>query len=451
MNFYKTVTDNNLFNKNETILAAVSGGADSVAMLHLINSIKVNLSLNIKVIHFNHHLRDKNSDLDAQFVKEISDNLELDSKVIDLDVINYSKVQKKGIEESARYLRYSHLKEEMKNQNADKIAVAHNQDDKIETILLNIMRGTGLTGLSPLNYNNNNIIRPMLDTSKSDILRYLSENNIPFRLDESNIENHYSRNKVRNQLLPYIKENFNSNIISAIENLSSIAQETNNFLTSYTNNWIANNIKNNVADINDLKTLSPAIKHLVIREMIKEFKGSFVDITLSEITRIDNFINSGKPFKTALIGGNGYAVSNGTSFYIEDKASNIIQSFTYELNTSIYIPELKLFVTIEKVQHPAFNLNDFYFIKTNDAKLYIKSIDNKTKSEYISPLGMQGKKKKISDILKDKKVPLKERNNTFILADQQGNNLWIPGIITSELARLKTNNYSTLYKISIKS
>jgi len=454
MNILEIIEKENLINKGEKIIVSVSGGADSIALLHILYSVKNILDIKIIVAHFNHHLRGNDSDTDANFVKKLADNLNLKSFIIDLDVKSHSLENKKGTEESARELRYLHLNKIMQEERAHKIATAHTKDDKVETILMNILRGSGIKGLVGLNYKSNFIIKPLISFKKDEILNYLSENNIAYRTDASNFENKFTRNKIRNLLIPFIKNNFNYNIENSLENLSEISNETLKFIYNYSDKFITENYFDNKISNDKILKESLIIRYHVIRKIIKKEKGNYENVSLAEIKRIENLLREKKHFKTELNGGELYATSDGVFFYITQKKEvhNSEKTFYYQLDLDkgTYIPELEINIKSFKAKELCFSQDRFYFMANENKKFFINSIDKNSKNLYFSPLGMKGKKKKISDILKDKKIPLDERNNYFILLDENNNLLWIPDIITSELGKIDKNNMKNIYALIIE-
>ena len=230
---------------NEHIVLAVSGGPDSIAMLEIINTligpdtIKSLNHFNVIVAHLNHSLREDESEQDAQFVLERCQKLGINCIVKRLDINEVAKQTGQSIETAARNARYEFLTEVCRIHNCKYLATAHHADDNAETILHRIIRGTGINGLSgiqPIRYADNSekitIVRPLIGLTRRQIEKYLETNNITSRNDSSNLSNDYTRNCLRNKLIPEIENSFNPNFKQALNNLGNIAADTSELLNS---------------------------------------------------------------------------------------------------------------------------------------------------------------------------------------------------------------------------
>jgi len=230
----KTIKKYNLIENGDKIVVGVSGGPDSICLLHVLYSLKGELGIEIYVAHINHMIREV-ADSETEYVKEFCKNLKIECFTKKVDIINLAKEEKKGTEETGRKVRYEFFNEVLEKTGSNKIATAHNSNDKIETIILNILRGSGLSGLKGIEPNRDNkYIRPLIETEREKIEKYCEENNLNPKYDESNDENIYSRNKVRNEVIPYIKKEFNQNILKTINRLSEVATEEDEFLRKLT-------------------------------------------------------------------------------------------------------------------------------------------------------------------------------------------------------------------------
>ncbi|MBQ9757671.1 MAG: tRNA lysidine(34) synthetase TilS [Clostridia bacterium] len=231
---FETVCEHNMINRGERILAAVSGGADSVCMLHVLNALKTSLGFSIYCAHLNHGLRGEAADRDERFVVELCGKLDIPVFTKTVDVRAFAEKEKLTLEEAGRVLRYEFFDELSKRHRIEKIATAHNKNDNAETVLMRVFRGTGIDGLCGISYRREDgVIRPLLDTRRYEIEEYCRENNLSFCTDETNNENEYTRNKIRNELLPYLAENFNSDIVDSLFRLSENAKEDGEFLSGY--------------------------------------------------------------------------------------------------------------------------------------------------------------------------------------------------------------------------
>ncbi len=184
------------------VLCAVSGGADSVCLLHLLSQRE---DISLLAAHFNHQLRGKEADRDEQFVRELCEKWSIPLTVGRGDVKAFARQEKRSIEEAARTLRYAFLFQQAEAKGCDKIATAHNADDNAETMLLSLIRGTGITGLTGIPFRRENIVRPLLSMTRCEILSYLEEHQIPHREDSSNRDETYARNKLRAKVMPVLR------------------------------------------------------------------------------------------------------------------------------------------------------------------------------------------------------------------------------------------------------
>ena len=225
--FLQTINKYNLIETGDRIVLGVSGGPDSISMLVLLNELKKDLNFEIVVAHVNHGIREK-AKLDEDYVRKFCQKLNVKFYLLNIDIKKIAKKEKIGLEEAGRKVRYNFFEEILEKENANKIAVAHNKNDKVETIIMNIMRGCGISGLKGISPKQGFYIRPLIEVSRKEIEEF-SKNLNPCH-DETNDENEFTRNKIRNIAIPYIKKEFNPNIIQGITNLSEIATEQENFI-----------------------------------------------------------------------------------------------------------------------------------------------------------------------------------------------------------------------------
>lgn len=270
----KTIKDNNLINEGDKIVIGVSGGPDSICLLHLLNNLKDTLKITIYVAHINHSIREV-ADMETKYVQDFCKKIGVECFVKKEDILSLAKKQKKGTEEVGRQVRYSFFDEVLEKTNSNKIATAHNSNDRAETVILNILRGSGISGLKGIEaIRDQKYIRPLINTDRESIERYCEENNLEPKIDETNKENIYTRNKVRNVVIPYIKKEFNQNIIKTINRLSTVATEENDYLMKITKQEYANisNIENDIItlDLKRFNNLELVIKRRLILYTINE-------------------------------------------------------------------------------------------------------------------------------------------------------------------------------------
>ena len=230
----QTIKKYNLIENGDRLVIGVSGGPDSICLLHVLNELKSELNFKIYVAHINHMIREE-ADSETEYVKEFCEKLGIECYIKRIDVVKIANNLKKGTEETGRQIRYEFFNEILEKTNSNKISTAHNSNDKVETIIMNILRGSGLSGLKGIEpIRDRKFIRPLIETSREEIEKYCIDNNLSPKIDKSNNENIYTRNKVRNVVVPYIKQEFNPNILKTINRLSEVATEENEYLNKIT-------------------------------------------------------------------------------------------------------------------------------------------------------------------------------------------------------------------------
>lgn len=227
----ETIIKYDLIRPEDKIVLGVSGGPDSTAMLICLNELSKEMNFKIAVCHINHGIRE-NAKLDEEYVKRLCKELNVPCFVLHANVIEEAKKQKRGIEETGRIIRYNFFEEVMQKENFNKIAIAHNKNDNVETIIMNVLRGSGTSGLKGIEPKSGKYIRPLIEIPREEIEKFTSKYNP--RHDESNDENEYTRNKIRNIVIPYVKKEFNPNIVETITRLSSISKEETEYLDKIT-------------------------------------------------------------------------------------------------------------------------------------------------------------------------------------------------------------------------
>lgn len=229
-----TIKKYDLINENDKIICGVSGGPDSICMLDILKDLKEELKFELIVCHVNHLIREE-AISDEEYVVNYCKVNNIKCYVERIDVKKYADNNKQGTEEAGRNVRYDFFEEILQKEGANKIAIAHNKNDKIETIIMNMLRGSGISGLKGIEpKRENKYIRPLIETERTSIEEYCEEKNLRPRIDKTNFINDCTRNKIRNVVIPYIKNEFNPNIINTMDRLSSIIEEENRYLEKIT-------------------------------------------------------------------------------------------------------------------------------------------------------------------------------------------------------------------------
>ncbi|MFA5092988.1 MAG: tRNA lysidine(34) synthetase TilS [Candidatus Omnitrophota bacterium] len=290
-NFQETIKKYNLIQKNDKLLVGVSGGPDSLALLFQLNNLKNKLNLTLHIAHLDHGLR-KDSHRDLQFVQKLADQLDIP---ITIKKINPKLLKNKGsLEEVCREVRQDFFIQTAKKIKANKIALGHNLNDQAETVLMRILRGTGLSGLSGIwpkrEIRNIIFIRPLIETSRSEIERYLKRKKINPCLDPTNHEELFFRNKIRYHLIPILKEKYNQNIVEVLASLADNTAYDYEYLDQVTKNNLKGNLKH--LNIKKLLKLHPAILRLKIRQGISNLQGDTRRIGFVHIKEVEDLLKN---------------------------------------------------------------------------------------------------------------------------------------------------------------
>lgn len=277
-----TINKYNLIQKGDKIVIGVSGGPDSMCLLDSLYYLKDKLNIEIFVAHINHMIR-KEADEETEYVKDYCKNKNIKCYVKKVEVEKLAKEQKLGTEEMGRKIRYEFFKEIAKKENANKIATAHNLNDNVETVLLNLLRGTGVSGLKGIEIkrieNDLEYIRPIRECERKEIEEYCEKQKLNPKIDKTNLESIYNRNKVRNDLIPYLKREFNPNILEGINRLSDIAREEEEYFDEiitkqYEELKIGENLNEVILDLNKFNNLNKVIKSRLIIYTINKVNGN---------------------------------------------------------------------------------------------------------------------------------------------------------------------------------
>ena len=276
----ETIKKYKLIENGDKIILAVSGGPDSVSMLDILYKIQQNKKIDFKIVvaHVNHMIRREATD-DANYVQKICKERNIEFYLKSIDVKKIANNNKIGTEEAGRKERYKFFDELAKKTNANKIAIAHNKNDNVETVFMHILRGTGINGLKGIEPKRGKYIRPLIECERKEIEKYCEENNLEPRIDKTNFENIYTRNKIRNIVIPYIQKEFNQNIIETIDRLSKLVAEEEEYMerqikNTYQNLLILETKKEIQLDLKKFNMQEKVIKSRLILYTITRIFGS---------------------------------------------------------------------------------------------------------------------------------------------------------------------------------
>jgi len=425
----ETIKRENLIQKGHKIVVAVSGGPDSVAMLHALYSLK-DYDLTLYVCHLNHNYRGEASDGDAAYVKELSDSLGLESFIFSEDIEAYSKAHKLSFEEGARERRYALFEEVKEKTGADKIAVAQNMNDQAETLLMRLFRGSGLEGLTSIKYQRGYIIRPILECSRAAIEQYCEDHHLMTRTDHTNFETDYTRNKIRLDLLPYIKEHFNPNIIESLYQTSDLLKEDLNFIEKHVNQIYAELDKKILIEA---LPKDRAILSRLIRKIVENETGSLKGVSYDQIDRVIKLIHMPHGNRVSIKGLDFQKSYDHLIYYVADSdpSSDILtEDKAFEGKFArVFIGQGGIQIDADKIKGPL-------------------RVRTRRPGDKFRPLGMKGRKK-LKDFFIDLKIPAHERDQIYLVCDDE-NIIWVVGYRMSEDYKVTSDTTNKLH-LSYKS
>ena len=422
----KFIEEKKLFNLQDKILVALSGGADSVALLRVLQS----LGYICECAHCNFHLRGLESDRDETFVRQLCEKQRILLHVTHFDTSAYAKDHHLSIEMAARELRYEWFEHIRKEIGASVIAVAHHRDDSVETFLLNLMRGAGINGLRGIPVKNGKIVRPLLSVSREDILDYLQAIHQEYVTDSTNLEDEYMRNKIRLNILPAMKE-VNPSIMETIQETTFRFSEISNIYQQDRTEAIAHKVTSTSPElfrISLVDVLDDVAPLSLLHEILfpKGFNGS----QIQDIYRTLSSSQSGKRFFSA-----EWEVLRDRE-YIWIKKKTPTQS----------IPEIMM----EEIERtPSFVIPRDKHIACLDADKINRplTIRKWERGDKFVPLGMNGKKN-VSDYLTDKKYSLFQKENQYVVCCGE-DIVWLVNERTDHRYRI-TDNTQRIMLIQIK-
>ncbi len=408
------IAEEKLFDLTDRLLVGVSGGADSVLLLHLLSEIGVDCG----IAHCNFNLRGKESNDDELFVRELAHEYSLPFHLKSFDTKQYAKKNGISIEMAARDLRYEWFDKIRKEADYKYIAIAHHLDDSIETMLLNLVRGTGIRGLVGIRTKNKSVVRPLLFLKRTEIEQFMYNSNLAYRTDSSNNELIFKRNKIRQQILPIFEE-LNPKIRQTMQaNLNRFAEIETIYLQSIEQKkaeCISVQKTKTYININKFKKLDS--KHTYLYEFIKVYGFTKTQVD-SIIQSLD--AESGKKFNTS-----SYCLIKDRNKLIISEIANS-EKMVITINEEQKILKIPLnmqFVVIQKNEE---------FELVRKAKIVMLDFDKlsfpltlrKWKAgDWFVPLGMKNRKK-VSDFLIDKKIDLIDKQNVYVL-ESSNNIIWI--------------------------
>ena len=394
----KTLINNNLVSDKDRVLIGLSGGADSVFLVYALKILSEEIGFEIGACHIEHGIRGSESVHDMEFSKKLCTVLNIPFYAKQFNVPAISDEQKISIETAARNIRYSYFEEVCKKYGFNLIATAHHKDDKIETILMNILRGCSLRGYAGIEYKNGSVIRPLLDIKKGEILAFCTEKNIEYCIDSTNEDTDYTRNRVRHIILPVLKET-NPSFEDGILRQSEIFSCEDDFLNSEAEKFPVDEGIN----LSEFSILHKAIRRRVIYKYIEGIKGNRKDISYRDVENALSICESGKTGSRCYIAGSLEGIVSYGKFFIREKMYSASFEYKISLGETIEIKEAGMKITLAST-------GGNFKISAGDTV----AVRSRRDGDAFYPVGMNGSKK-VKDYLIDKKIPADKRMEIPIL------------------------------------
>ncbi len=435
--FIQYVKEHNLFENNQTILLAVSGGIDSMILCDLF--LKSNFKF--AIAHCNFHLRGEESNRDERFVREYAQKNNIKIHVKDFDTYSYMKEKGKSMQVSAREMRYSWFNELLKEEGYSYIATGHHIDDSIETFFMNILRGTGIAGLHGILQKVNLVIHPLLFTGRAEIVNYQKENKLEFVEDSSNATTKYTRNKIRHELIPLVKEiapNFDKIISKEIERF----RETEVVFRSVINDAKTEllEIENQTIKISIEKLKSYVPQKIFMYEILSDFGFNEATINSIEDALLET---SGKQFYSEthrLVKDRDYLL------IVKNKPQNLNQYLIDESQTSVYSPIILHMEILKDLQYVKIPKNKEVAMLDYDKLTFPLILRKWKKGDSFFPYGLQGEKK-ISEFYKNLKYSILDKENQWLLCSEN-DIIWVVGQRIDDRYKI-TKSTKTIFKIEL--
>jgi tRNA(Ile)-lysidine synthase len=442
-----------LLARGDRVLVAVSGGPDSVALLHLLYELRGELELHLEVAHLQHGIRGAEGQEDARFVAALAAEMELPFHVKEVNLLQIKSAARKGnLEALARDERYRFFAAVARERRLGKIATAHTQDDQAETMLMWLLRGSGLKGLggiAPMHQLDRTnmesasrliVIRPLLAVSRAEISEYLNEKRLAFRIDRSNQNPRFLRNWIRLELIPRLKEKMDRNLPSRLAQQAKLIREEDELLDVLAK--AALDVGRTAEGMNrgSLLKHGKAMQRRLLRLWIEEHRGHLRGLDFQHVEALLNLVKAGPPQSRLAIPGGWELVKEYETLRLERRSRSLKQHcacYSYELRVGedLHIREAGLTIAAREILPPLPPPVDLMGVFFDSAFFAGKlTMRNFRPGDRFQPLGMRGHKK-VKEFFIEKKIPLAVRASLplLVLGDEV---IWIPGYGRSEVGKV---------------
>ena len=443
----QTIEEKKLIAAGDTVLLGLSGGPDSLCLLHVLSELQKEMGFKLHALHVNHLIRGDEANDDMQWIIGHCKLLRVPLKVVVCDVKEIASAEGISLEEAGRKIRQKALKDKAEKLRSEMkeagekgdvlIALAHNRDDQAETVMMRIIRGTGVHGLAAMEYRREDgLIRPLLDVSRKDIEAFCEKLELAPRMDSTNRSLEYTRNKIRHKLIPVLESEFNPNIKESLARLAENAREDDNFITDFARREMPPKAKENDMPLEQLLRMDPAVAKRLVKCMFARV-GLTEDIGSVHLAALFKAAESGRSPLTIQFPQNYTAEIAYGRVSFNAPADEYAESSKYFLfHTVLLRSEAPKFSELTANQC----ILDAEKVAALDRDL---SLRTRRPGDYIVPLGMIGSKK-ISDYFTDKKVPKEERDKTQLICCGR-KVLWINGGTVSDDCKVDAKTRFVLF------
>lgn len=454
-----TISKYQLLEAGDKVLVGVSGGPDSIALLHILKQVASEYNLQLHIAHLDHCLRGADSTADAEFVKKVAAELKIEVTTASRKVKKYQQQHNLSLEDAARQVRYNFFFNLLEELNFDKLALGHHANDQAETILMKFLRGAGLKGLGGINPKNMPIIRPLIELKKEEIKQYCIDHNLEWRLDSTNQEKICLRNQVRLDLLPQLKEEYNQNLVSNLHQMGQILRDEDDFLRTEAQQLLSEIIINSsnhklVIAKDEFLDLHVALQRRIIREIYKRLTSSYENLYFSNIQEIMQLIKSETTgVQKGLPGEVLVKLSYQQIIFMLPAAEKEVGFFSYQLKAGekLAISELDIIVNTQILANDypwqkelAVKNKGFFDLAKIGPKFKIRQ---RQAGDSFQPLGMSGTKK-VKDFFIDQKVARSKRNKTPLFVTNTGDIFWVGQLRINDKYKI-TNQTERILMIEI--
>jgi len=426
-----TISRNSMLDEGDRVLVAVSGGVDSVVLLDVLCQLAPIYKLELFLSHLDHQLRGEDSRGDARFVSQLASRLGIELVSESVDVSAIARNKKLGIEEAARMVRLRFLRETAIDLKSDKIAVGHTANDLAETILFNLIRGSGLTGIGGIKPVSLPFIRPLIDVTRDEIVSYANQKGIAWRYDRSNADTRFTRNLIRHQIIPVL-EGLNPRFVIAMSRTAEIVRDQNQALHDLVDPLLQDAIieesKHSIClNRNYLKSCSPGVLRALLRQALEKVRGNLQAISKENIDDLCNLIKSSRshgelhlPHAQARLQEDELALSQPEPGRIPRQDSQETEVPLGSTNFPAFGIGLDIEISPWNRQIDVLNTRDANTeIIDADKVSFPLKLRNRRPGDRFSPLGLSATKK-LKDFFIDSHVPFYERDKVPLLCDQRG-------------------------------